>query len=143
MITYPITFQGSAAATEGIKTRWSTQTPATSLQCSIPAEFEGSGDFASPEDYFLLAVMNCFVATFKVYAAYSKFSFRDLKVSGTLTVDKNDEGKPCMQEVMMHIKLTGVANTARAQTLIDKTLANGFILQSVKSKIVTSVSFEE
>jgi organic hydroperoxide reductase OsmC/OhrA len=140
MITYPITFEGSAQATEGIQTSWETKATDTALLCSVPKEFEGSSENASPEDYFLLAVMNCFVATFKVYASYSKVSFRDLKVSAKLIVDKNEQGKPCMRKVAMDVNLSGISNPDRARLLVDKVLANGFILQSVKSELVANLT---
>lgn len=142
MIIYPIKFQGSAKATPGMQVSWKTHASDTFLPCSIPPQFEGDGTHASPEDFFLLAVMNCFVATFKVYASYSKLAFDDVGVTANLIVDKNDEGKPCMRSVEMFVRLSGVANPERARMLVDKVLANGFILQSVKSELITHVSFD-
>jgi organic hydroperoxide reductase OsmC/OhrA len=143
MITYPITFEGSALATEGIMSSWQTKATDTHLSCSVPKEFEGSSENASPEDYFLLAVMNCFVATFKVYASYSKVAFNELKVAAKLIVDKNQDGKPCMRKVEMDVQLSGISNPARARLLVDKVLANGFILQSVKSELVANLTVSE
>jgi len=143
MIKYPITFQGSCDATPGISTSWETQATDTKLQCSVPVEFEGKGEFASPEDYFLMAVMNCFVATFKVYALYSKLAFKDLQLTAALTVDKNIEGKPCMKSVELLVNLTGVATPERARLLVDKVLANGFILQSIKTELTIQLTFIE
>ncbi len=143
MITYPITFHGKASAPEGMAASWEACASATALPCSIPKEFEGNGDFASPEDYFLMAVMNCFVATFKVYAFYSKFSFKALDISATLVVDKNSENKPGMQKVDLLVQLSGVTKPERARALVDKTMANGFILQSLKTELAATVTLSE
>jgi len=85
----------------------------------------------------------CFVATFKVYASYSKFIFRELRVAAVLHVDKNNEGKPCMHSVDLDVKIVGAPRRERAQLLVEKTLMNGFILQSLKTRLVTKVDFED
>lgn len=143
MITYPIKFEGSALAPQGIATTWSTGASDFTFNCSVPKEFEGPGSECSPEDFFLMAAMNCFVATFKVYAHYSKFSFESLNVSAELIVDKNAEGKPCMKSVVLHALFKGAANHERAKSLVQKVMANGFILQSLKTEVSVETAFED
>lgn len=137
MIQYPVTFHGNAAAGPGLLGSWSTAASEMLSTCTIPSAFEGSGEGLTPEDHFLLAVQNCFVATFKVYAHYSKVTFETLTVKATLTVDKDSMGLPCMQKVHLQIDLQGVVDSKRALILVRKTLDNGFILRSVKTQIET------
>jgi organic hydroperoxide reductase OsmC/OhrA len=141
MITYPVRFTGKASAPAGMQESWATTASEQSFGCAIPEAFEGGGKAASPEDYFLLAVMNCFMATFKVYATYSKFDFTELGVDAVLLVDKSDEGRPCMHTVELDVRLTGATRRERAQLLVDKTLANGFILQSLKTRLTVSLTY--
>jgi organic hydroperoxide reductase OsmC/OhrA len=136
MITYPIRFSGESVATPGLGSTWETSASGMAVTCAVPKEFEGIGGELSPEDFYLLALQNCFVATFKVYAHYSNFTFEALKVRAELDVDKSDENqKPMMKEVRLNIELVGPANESKGRLLIKKTMENGFILQSVKTKV--------
>lgn len=134
MISYPITFKGGAEAGPGMAERWSVFASRFEGTCCVPEEFEGGGGTFSPEDYFLLALENCFIATFKVYAHYSKLSFQNLEVSASLVVDKGEDHKVTMKSLHLAIQLTG-ADEKKAQLLVKKTMDNGFILQSVKTAI--------
>lgn len=141
MITYPLSFFSSASALSGIKNNWEIEASGNKAMCSVPVEFEGPGGAFSPEDFFLLAAQNCFIATFKVYAEYSKLSFESLEVKSELIVDKNEENKPVMKTVKFFINVAGVSDEKKANLLIKKTFENGFILQSVKSQLVHEVIF--
>jgi len=140
MIRYPVHFTGGSSAGAGMKTAWQTIASGHELNCSVPQEFEGDGSNPSPEDYFLLAVQNCFVATFKVFAEYSKLSFTDLNVESQLEVDRNGEGKILMKSMVLKIEITGVSDEKKARLLVDKTLNTGFIIQSVKTEIRPQVT---
>jgi len=135
MISYPIFFEASAHAHSGMQDDWKISALDYNGVCTIPKSFEGAGGNFTPEDYFLLSVINCFVASFKVYATYSKFEFKNLDVSGKLEVGLNEESQPRMKSVHLKIKITGASNEKKAQVLTDKVLKSGFIIQSVKSEI--------
>lgn len=139
MVNFPVAFVGQSQATSGIKTAWMTSASESEAACCIPPEFEGAGGNFSPEDFFLMALQNCFVATFKVYAEYSKLSFTNLQVKGELIVDKNEAGKPIMKDLNLVIDIDEVQDEKKALLLIKKTLLNGFILQSVKTNIIPHI----
>ncbi len=140
MIQYPIQFFGQSDAGPGIQKSWSTEASGFAVNCSVPKEFEGDGTFNSPEDFFLLAVQNCFVATFKVYAHYSKLVYEQLSITSELEVNKTESGSTLMKSVSLKITLSGVKDEKKAKLLVDKTLAQGFIIQSVKSEIKSQVT---
>lgn len=135
MINYPISFFAESDAPQGMKTSWDVKSSDYEAVCSVPKEFEGDGGSFSPEDFFLLSLQNCFVATFKVYAEYSKLSFENLKVHGELIVDKDENQKPMMKTLHLKIELHNVSDVKKATLLTKKTIENGFILQSVKTEI--------
>ena len=143
MITYPVSFYGKSEASAGIQNDWQVTSSGFSSSCAVPREFEGCGGAFSPEDLYLLALQNCFVATFKVYAEYSKLNFTQLQVSGELIVDKNENNKPVMKTLKLKIEITQASDKKKAELLIKKTLENGFILQSVKTEIVAETLFGE
>jgi organic hydroperoxide reductase OsmC/OhrA len=135
MITYPVSFHGTSEATAGIQKEWKVSSSDFAVTCSVPREFEGSGSTFSPEDFFLLSLKNCFVATFKVYAEYSRLSFDLLKVTGELIVDKDENNKPVMKKLKLKIEISNPSDKKKADLLVKKTLENGFILQSVKTEV--------
>jgi len=139
MITYPISFFGKTEATAGIKKSWLSQASGFEIGCAVPKEFEGAGGNFSPEDFFLMALQNCFVATFIVYSEYSKLTFDQIKVKAELVVDKDEHQKIMMKKLHLKIELQNVSDLKRAQLLINKTIENGFILQSVKTEIISEI----
>jgi uncharacterized OsmC-like protein len=141
MITYPVSFYGKSQAGYGIKNPWDTSSSNMTSGCSVPVEFEGAGGSFSPEDYFLLSLQNCFVATFKVYSEYSKLIFETITITSELIVDKSEENKPIMKTIILHVELFHPSDEKKAHLLIKKTVENGFILQSVKTEIIVQTLF--
>ena len=105
---------------------------------AIPPEFEGPGGGYSPEDIYAFALMNCFIATFKVISEKSKLSYQGIQASGTLTVDRNETGVPWMKEFSLKVEITGAEDPERTRRLLEKTSQSCMILNSVK----TGKSFE-
>lgn len=139
MISYPLYFNGESLAQPGIEQSWKTSSSKMSSSCAVPVEFEGGGGHFSPEDYFLMALQNCFIATFKVFAYYSKLQFSTLKAHATLTVDKNEGGQPVMKELVLKVHIEDAQDLKKAKLLVNKTLETGFILKSVKTTIVPEI----
>ena len=139
MIQYPLLFKVSSLATPSALSAWtsvfypSVGEPLLSL-VTIPPAFEGPGGGYSPEDFYALALINCFVGTFKVIAEKSKLSFKDLKCEGVLTVDRDEKGIPWMSVFRLKGVLSGVADSDRAQRILEKTSQSCMILNSVKTE---------
>jgi organic hydroperoxide reductase OsmC/OhrA len=139
MINYPITFRGRAESLPGIKQNWTVQSEDFQAECSVPREFEGLGGTFTPEDFFLMAITNCFLATFKVFSEYSKLNFDKLIVESSLIVDKNEDQMVTMKSAHLNITLVNVSDQKKANLLVKKTIETGFILKSVKTDITYNV----
>ncbi len=138
MIAYPIAFEYNAKAGSGTASTWTTMAPEErAAVCAIPPEFDGPGRGYSPEDFFGLAVVNCFVATFKVIAEKSRLSFDSLSVEGRLVVDRDEKGRPCMSSFLMDVKVSAGANgnVDRILRILDKTSESCIVLNSVKTEV--------
>ena len=135
MITYPLKFNVIAEATAGIASPWEARGEG---QCpigvSIPPEFGGPGKGNSPEDLFALALENCFVATFKVFAEKSRLEFTKLVAKGRLELDRDAEGKPWMARFNLRIQLSGVSQSENARRILERTSQNCMILNSVRTE---------
>lgn len=140
MLTYPMLFKVSAEATSGIQATWhseSVQYPEKTAM-AIPPEFSGPGGGFSPEDIYAMALTNCFVATFKVFAEKSRLQYSAIKIQSILSVDRNEKGHPWMAKVALNIELSGVIQKENAQRILEKTSQGCMILNSV----LTEKSFE-
>ncbi len=140
MIQYPLQFTTSSQAPSGIATQWRTRVgDGREATCAIPPEFEGPGGGYSPEDFYALAIANCFVATFKVFAEKSKIIFESLGVDGVLTVDKNEAGHPWLKAMSLQIRLSVPGgDRGRIERLLTKTSQSCLVANSIK----TDVSFQ-
>ena len=143
MIEYPIKFTSKACAISGIFNTWKVQSLKNEAICAVPNEFGGPGGGFSPEDFFAQALMNCFLATFKVYAEGSKIIYSEVEVSSELTVDKNESGQPIMFHFIIHILIKDGQRPDRIEQIVLKSLRSGFILNSVKTKIEHTLKIEE
>lgn len=137
MIHYPLNFEVEARSPSGIATLWSTRAAAHlahEIPAAIPPEFEGPGQGLSPEDFFALALTNCFIATFKVFAEKSKLAFAEISAKTRLTVDRDEKGHPWMARAFLNITLTGTTDADRARRLLEKTSQSCLVLNSVKTE---------
>ncbi len=139
MITYPIHFETTGNTKAGIQTKWNSCASNIDISCSVPKEFEGPGEAFSPEDLYLLAIQNCFIGTFKVFAEHSKLNYTNLQVISKLKVDKDEQSKPWMDTIHLQITVSGVSDERRLNLIVNKTLETGFILRSVKTKITSEL----
>ena len=135
MIQYPIVFTTRVSTSAGSGRAWKSASQSGQTFCAIPPEFDGPGGAFSPEDFFAQAITNCFVATFQVMAEKSRVKFERLEVDGRLIVDRDELKHPCMKDFHFEIKIYGVDQPERINTLVKKTMESGFILNSVKTRL--------
>lgn len=145
MLKYPMPFQVMADASSGIAATWNTRAESTSqtLPVAIPPEFSGPGGGLSPEDLYAMALQNCFVATFKVFAEKSKLIYRSLAANGCLEVDRNEDGRPWMARFHLIIVLRGVSQVENARRILEKASESCMILNSVNTAKTFEFRIEE
>lgn len=136
MKNYPMQFLVNGDSNAGIQSSWRSFTPTIQqeLTLSIPPEFDGPGNGYSPEDLYALALQNCFIATFKVFAEKSKLTYEKIEAHSTLTVDRNEKGQPWMHSFHLQILLQGVESKESALRTLEKVAKNCMILNSVNTK---------
>lgn len=135
MYKFPIEFEFNATANDVFAESWSSVSyDYEGVRCDIPRKFNGMGQGFSPEEFFGLSMLNCFVATFKFYANQSDLKFEKLKAESSLTVDRNESGEPCMKSFQAVITLHNVSDVVVAQKLFLEAQKNCFILNSVKTE---------
>lgn len=139
----PIEFNASTVLAGSDTPNWSTVSLEGQSSVCVPKDFGGPGGALSPEDLFNHALVNCFLATFKVYAQNSKLTFQRIEVSSRLIVDKGqDLATPVMKSFFAKVKISGTNNPERARLLVQKAINSGFILNSVKTEKNFEVTVE-
>lgn len=137
MYEYPLVFKVSASAISGVQENWTSTAetdPEQPILMAIPEEFKGPGGAISPEDLYGMALVNCFVATFKVIAEASKFTFEKLDADLSFEVDKNEKGQPWVARAHMTAKLYGPSSPDKAVRLMEKASQNCLIINSVNTE---------
>lgn len=136
MSNYPMKFASHSWGPSGTQSPWQTEAKTFDHQIpvAIPPEFEGPGNGLSPEDLYAMALQNCFIATFKVFAEKSKLDYESISVEAVLEVDKNDKGLLWMARIFLQVDLKGAVQTDRARRLLEKTSQSCMILNSVQTE---------
>lgn len=133
MIKYPLFFQASSSASSGIASNWSSEASGLdAVTCSIPKEFMGPGSGYSPEDFMAMAVANCFVATFKVFAEKAHLSFIALDAVAKLEINRLPNGTVGVSSISLDITLKGASDQSKAQTLLEETRKNCLMANALK-----------
>lgn len=141
MVHYPQQYHAETVANAEVKEVWEAVTAENRTKCSIPTAYDGSGEAFSPEEFFLLSLQNCFIASFKVYAHHMDLAFDRISVSADLIVDLKDDAGPVMDSVEMVIELFNTTDEDKARYLIDKSIQDGFIFNSIKTRVTTRIEF--
>lgn len=135
MAKFPMKFEVEANASSGINTPWTSQTDLLPpIPNAISPEFKGPGGGYSPEDLFALAVINCVIATFKVYAEKSNLSFQSLTGKASLTVDKFPAGEGFgMTQIDITLEIRNVQDHDTAKKLMEAAIKDCAVSNSIKS----------
>ncbi|HSW87097.1 MAG TPA: OsmC family protein [Rhabdochlamydiaceae bacterium] len=120
MLNYPLTFEASASASKGWNTIWECKAGALPhILCAIPKEFNGPGGGYSPEDLIALAVLNCFIATFKVFAEKSNVEFKKIEGQSSMIIDRAKDKAPEITKIHMTFTLHGFIDREKILTLLE------------------------
>lgn len=135
MMKFPLQFEVMACAGPGISSQWTAQSDHfPPIPCSIPPEFNGPGGGYSPEDLFAIALLNCLIATFKVYCEKSKISFREIRSKAALSVDKIAGGSGlAMTQVEIFFDIDGASDADQVRKQLEAAIRDCAISNSIKS----------
>ena len=135
----PKIFRVNSIGPSGIKTNWinllDSSRKSKPIDMVIPPDFGGPGGTYSPEDLYLLSLVNCFLATFKYMAEKSKLEFSEIRGEGALYVEKGNEKSLWMNRAELEFTIVEPKQKERILNLLDKTKNNCMIINSVKTDV--------
>ena len=138
----PMSFEVFSTASPGIQTAFEARAhDLPTIACAIPPEFHGPGNGYSPEDLYTLALITCFIATFKVFAEKSQFSFQSIEAKANLTIDRNEKGMPTLTRIDTEVTLTGVQDQDKARKLCQDAERYCLVSNAIKSEKTYSYMF--
>jgi len=134
-----INFSVSSTSPAGIKTLWEAKYADTSrrvpIKMAIPHCFGGPGSEASPEDLYLLSLLNCLIATFKVFAEKSKLGYERLDGFANLNLIQEPSGVSSFKNINIKLELFSPENRVKAERLFNKVESQSMIVNSVTTKV--------
>lgn len=137
MSRYPLVFRNQVTAGAGSQRPWACSGEGfpQEITMAIPPSFNGPGGAPSPEDLYALALANCFVATFKVYAEKARLEYTDLTVVSELAVDRGEGGFPWMARLHLQVKISGVNDRELAEKWLRTTSTQCMVIRSTKTEV--------
>lgn len=133
MIKFPMQFEVTASSSSPVSAIWASRADdLPPIPTAIPPQFMGPGQGYSPEDLFALSVLNCLIATYKVYAEKGKCDFENIEGRAILTVDTQNS-KMSMTHLDIFISVQGSSDPVKARTLLDTAIQHCAVSNSVKS----------
>ncbi|HSX10584.1 MAG TPA: OsmC family protein [Chlamydiales bacterium] len=128
-------FEVRAAAPAGTHTQWTAQNELLPpIPCAIPPEFMGPGEGYSPEDLFAMALLNCLIATFKVYCEMAKVTFQEIQGRATITLDKQaGQSSLAMTQADIFLDVSGASDQGRVRKLLDNAVKDCAVSNSIKT----------
>lgn len=117
---------------------WQTKIRNHNLHVGVPKEFGGTTNDLSPEDLFLAAVTNCFIATFKVICEKNEYDYSQIKIDSELVVDKNERKRLSFTKVNLDIYIKN-ADESRLEKIIKLTKNNCLVHNSIKTEIDVNI----
>jgi organic hydroperoxide reductase OsmC/OhrA len=135
MQKFPMKFEVTAAATDGIGNQWTAQVDQLPpIPSAIPPEFSGPGGGYSPEDLFGIALLNCLIAMYKVYCEKAKISFKSIQGKAAVIIDKQpSETSFVVTEVNLYFDILGVSHQEKARSLFDQAAKDCPIGNSIRA----------
>jgi len=133
MPKFPMKFDVRASASDGMGANWTAKAGHLSpIACAIPPEFAGPGGAYSPEDLLALAVLNCIIATYKVYCEKAKVRFDQIDGQAALIVDLQ-EGRLTMIQLDIALDVRGASDPEKARKTLDHAIRDCAASNAIKS----------
>jgi organic hydroperoxide reductase OsmC/OhrA len=135
MVKFPMKFEVEANASCEVSAQWSaTAAGLAPIPSAIPPEFSGPGGGYSPEDLFAISVVNCMIATFKVYCSKSGLTFQNVEAKAVLTVDKlPSDGAFGMTQLEFTINVQGSSHAENVKKALEGAIKDCAVSNSIKT----------
>lgn len=111
------------------------------LPSLAPAEFGGPGDLWSPETFFVAAVADCFILTFRAVARGSHFEWNSVSCQVDGVLDRVDRVTR-FTEFHVHVTLRVPADTdmQKAERLIEKSDSVCLVTNSITAETILTTN---
>jgi len=140
MVEYNEDYESSAIA-DDTSDGWKTSSRGE-YDVGITPEFDGEFEGPAPENFYVIALTNCYIATFKKMASNSGLSFDNITADGTLRLRPSD-GTTVVDSFELNVELTVSEKTNKTGIILERTSEYCFILKSVSFDINISYNIIE
>jgi len=136
-------FEVEAKAKPGLSSQWIANShDLPPIPSAIPPEFMGPGGGYSPEDLFAISLLNCLIATFKVYCEKGNVGFQEIKGKVDLTLDKlSGQSGFAMTQADIFLDISGASDQEKARKLLDGAIKDCAVSNSIKTGKTFHINF--
>ena len=108
-----------------------------SIEFSAPPEFLGQAGMWTPEDFFVAALVSCYVSTFSSIADLSKFNFVSLEVDAEGRLEKVDGAWKFVQVYLRpNLQIEHERDRERGIRLLEKAEKGCLIARSISAQTI-------
>jgi len=108
-----------------------------SIAFSAPPEFMGQPGVWTPEDFFVAAVVSCYVSTFSSMADLSRFSFVSLEVEAEGRLEKVNGAWRFVQVLLRpNLQIENEKDRDRAIRLLEKAEKGCLVARSISAQTI-------
>lgn len=106
------------------------------LEVDSPPEFDGPGDLWSPETMLVGAVANCFILTWRSFAAHNNLPWADMKVDVTGVLDRVERVTRFTRlELKVQVAVPAGTDLEKTDRLLHRAEAGCLITNSMNAEI--------
>ena len=107
-----------------------------------PEVFGGLERAESPEDYFLVSILSCFLTTLNKLSSNVGLDFKIKDLLCKSILDRGDDGKPFVKSVGLDFCIYST-NNLELNKVIETAKTNCFIANSVKSQLNWNIKYTD
>jgi organic hydroperoxide reductase OsmC/OhrA len=136
MLRFPMQFRVMTEAEPGIGRPWRAQALKVdhTVDIAIAPEFQGPGGSHAPQELYAMALLNDYVANFKLLAEHNHLEFAKLEADVLLTVDRNERGTPWMSDGLFTVRIAGCADKISAEKIHERAVKACTIINSTRTR---------
>lgn len=112
--------------------------PGFSSGVTLPKDFGGLGENATPEDLLLSALASCFLITYGIILEKNRVSYESLRISAELKTKV--DFPPRIQEAALQPEIISDADPTLLKTLAERAEKMCLISQAVDGNVIKSVN---
>jgi len=106
----------------------------------IPLEFGGLAREKSPEEYFVVSVVSCFLTTLTKLSNNVGLEFKITNFNAQAILDRGEDTKPFVKNIIIDFCIHS-SDELESKRIIENVKTNCFIINSIKTQVDWNITY--